>query len=113
MTESTTQLDTRKQIVAVASEFVQAVGYNAFSYRDLAERVGIRTASIHYHFPTKADLGREIVQQHRRDNAEFFARVDSNGGTAFERMQRYCDAFRLSYGKGNRICICWVRSAMC
>jgi TetR/AcrR family transcriptional regulator, transcriptional repressor for nem operon len=97
--------DTRKQIVELASEFVQAVGYNAFSFRDLAERVGIRTASIHYHFPSKADLGREIVRQHRSDNGEFFARLDRSGGTAFERLQSYCDAFRNSYGKGNRICI--------
>jgi TetR/AcrR family transcriptional regulator, transcriptional repressor for nem operon len=105
MNTTTLQPDTRTQLITVASEFVQAVGYNAFSFRDLAERVNIRTASIHYHFPTKGDLGRAIVEQHRRENKEFFARVDGTGGTALDRLQRYCDAFRVSYGNGNRICI--------
>jgi TetR/AcrR family transcriptional regulator, transcriptional repressor for nem operon len=105
MTDTPTQPDTRAQLIAVASEFVQAVGYNAFSFRDLAERVQIRTASIHYHFPTKADLGKAVVVQHRQDNQDFFTRIDNGGGTAYERLQRYCEAFRVSYGKGSRICI--------
>jgi TetR/AcrR family transcriptional repressor of nem operon len=98
------ETDTREQLLATAMEFVEARGYNAFSYRDLSERVGIRTASIHYHFPTKADLGVAMVARHRQDNAAFFQRVDDAGGTALERLKRYCEAFRKSYGKGSRIC---------
>ena len=45
-----------------------------------------------------------MVVRHRQDNAEFFQRVDRAGGTAFERLKRYCEAFRKSYGKGARIC---------
>ena len=36
-------------------------GYSAFSYADLAVAVGIRKASIHHHFPTKADLAAALV----------------------------------------------------
>ncbi|CAN5146067.1 TetR/AcrR family transcriptional regulator [soil metagenome] len=96
--------ETRELLLTAAMEFVEARGYNAFSYRDLSESIGIRTASIHYHFPTKADLGVAMVVRHRQDNAEFFQRVDGGGGTAFERLKRYCEAFRKSYGKGARIC---------
>ena len=96
--------DTRERLLAAAMEFVEARGYNAFSFRDLSERVGIRTASIHYHFPTKADLGRAMVVKHREDNAAFFERIDRAGGTAHERLKRYCEAFRNSYGNGARIC---------
>ena len=45
-------------------------GYNGFSYRDLAEQIGIKTASIHYHFPTKGDLGEALIENER----EVFAR---------------------------------------
>lgn len=100
-----TKPDTREQLLAAATELVETLGYNAFSYRDLAERVGIRTASIHYHFPTKSDLGRELVAQHRRDNADFLQRVDRAGGSSLERLRRYCEAFRKSYGNGPGICL--------
>lgn len=99
------EIDTRDKLLATATEFVQSRGYNAFSYRDLAERVGIRTASIHYHFPTKADLGREMMIRHRRENRDFFERVDQAGGSALDRLQRYCDGFRKAYGQGSRICL--------
>ena len=48
-------------ILDVAQQLIQTRGYNAFSYADIASQVGIRTATIHYYFPTKADLGREVV----------------------------------------------------
>jgi len=47
-----------ERLLDLAQEFIQTCGYNAFSYRDLAEATGITTASIHYHFRTKSDLGR-------------------------------------------------------
>lgn len=52
-----------EQILTVAESLTQTQGYNAFSYRDIAELVGIKTSSIHYHFPTKADLGKAVVKK--------------------------------------------------
>jgi TetR/AcrR family transcriptional repressor of nem operon len=53
--------NTRELLLTAAGDLLQRVGYASFSFRDLADAVGIRTASIHYHFPTKADLGVELV----------------------------------------------------
>lgn len=56
-----------KTAEALADTFTQLVmahGYNAVSYADLAKRLGIRTASIHYHFPTKSDLGMAVLQRY-------------------------------------------------
>lgn len=58
------KLDTYQSILAVAEHFIQTVGYNAFSYHDIAKKVGIKTASIHYYFPTKADLGKAVIKNH-------------------------------------------------
>ena len=41
----------RETILDAAEKRIRSVGYNAFSFRDLADDVGIRSASIHYHFP--------------------------------------------------------------
>ncbi|MGK3114856.1 TetR/AcrR family transcriptional regulator [Candidatus Pantoea formicae] len=42
-------------------------GYKSFSYADLAERVQIRKASIHHHFPAKADLVQAVVAEYRQE----------------------------------------------
>lgn len=56
-----TSADTRSELVTVATELVMTRGFASFSFQDLADRVGIRKASIHYHFPSKADLGVAVV----------------------------------------------------
>lgn len=53
--------DTRGDLLYEAEVLVRRHGYSAFSYADLAEAVGIRKASIHHHFPTKADLAAALV----------------------------------------------------
>ena len=40
-------------------------GYNGFSFRDVAADVGIKSASIHYHFPTKAELAAAVAKDYR------------------------------------------------
>jgi TetR/AcrR family transcriptional repressor of nem operon len=56
--------DNRTKLLSTARVLTQTRGFNAFSYRDLADIVGIKTASIHYHFPTKDDLGVALIQQY-------------------------------------------------
>lgn len=57
-------MNTRDLILKVGTELLTEKGYNAFSYADISERVKIKKASIHYHFPTKTDLGIAIVESH-------------------------------------------------
>lgn len=62
-TETRADGDTRHLILDVAEELLLTRGYVAFSYQDIAARIGIRKASIHYHFPSKADLGLAIIER--------------------------------------------------
>lgn len=63
------------QILDVAEDLVQKVGFNAFSYADIAEKIGIKKASIHYHFPAKTDLGKAMMARHRLRVSEFLANL--------------------------------------
>lgn len=54
-------VDMKSTLLAEAETLVRTVGYAAFSYADLSERVGIRKASIHHHFPTKEALGNALI----------------------------------------------------
>lgn len=55
----TTQM--QEKILATAESFIQKMGYNAFSYKDIANVVGIKTSSIHYYYPTKEDLAIAVI----------------------------------------------------
>ncbi len=97
--------DTRTQLLDVAMELVQLRGYNAFSFHDLADRVGIKTASIHYHFPTKGNLGLALVKRHRKELEEAFAQIDADEPDAWKRLRWYTGLFRATLENGHRMCL--------
>ena len=51
-------------LLQAAENKVRLGGYSNFSFRELATEIGIKSASVHYHFPTKADLGAELAHQY-------------------------------------------------
>ena len=57
--------ETQEHILDVALRLMQMGGYHAFSYADVAAEVGITKASVHYHYPAKADLGRATLRYYR------------------------------------------------
>ena len=57
-------MTTREIIIDTADQFIRGNGYNAFSFKDISNKIGIKTASIHYHFPTKSDLGVATIKEH-------------------------------------------------
>jgi TetR/AcrR family transcriptional repressor of nem operon len=56
--------NTADEILDLAETLIQARGCNAFSYQDIADKLGIRKASIHYHFPSKSDLGISVIERY-------------------------------------------------
>ena len=58
--------DTRTRILDLAEELLLERGFNAFSYQHLAKELGVKTAAIHYHYPSKDDLGTAIVARQLR-----------------------------------------------
>ncbi|KTD06018.1 TetR family transcriptional regulator [Legionella gratiana] len=51
----------QEKILNTAESLIQKMGYNAFSYKDVALIVGIKTSSIHYYYPTKEDLAAAVI----------------------------------------------------
>ena len=57
--------DTKDKILDLAAELLQLRGYNGFSYTHISQKLGIKNAAVHYHFPTKADLGTAMISRFR------------------------------------------------
>lgn len=101
-----THVETREIVLDVAQEFVQTRGFSAFSFRDVAERVQIRPASIHYYFPTKFDLCRALIERQRRLIQAEFERIDREAADDFARLTQYSALFQTTLEAGNRMCLC-------
>ncbi len=86
--------DTRESILRTAARMLQLKGYNAFSFAHVAEVLDVKPAAIHYHFPTKTELGVALLQRyHLRyrqliEDAEVMPVVDQLNGffSIFERF---------------------------
>lgn len=57
--------DTRERVLDAGEAMMKRAGYCGFSFADVAREVDIRKASVHHHFPTKADLAVASVVRYR------------------------------------------------
>lgn len=96
---------TAARILDIAERLVQSRGYNAFSYADVAHAVGIRKASLHYHFATKADLGQALVSRYRQVFLEALAAIEAREAGAPERLRDYVALYDAVLRK-KRMCMC-------
>ena len=97
-------MTTREQILDLAQEMVQKRGFYAFSFRDIAEQVGIKTASIHYYYPTKSDLGKALVRRIVEDSARARAEIEARETHSMNRLRRFAELFLGAFGEGDRLC---------
>jgi TetR/AcrR family transcriptional repressor of nem operon len=99
--------NTRSDLLVEAEGLIRGRGYSGFSFADLADAVGIRKASIHHHFPTKADLAIALVAAY---DERYDAALDAIGAGSPDAIARieaygrlYLDGVEQSLG-----CLCAV-----
>jgi TetR/AcrR family transcriptional repressor of nem operon len=103
--------ETREAVLAAARSRAQARGYTGLNFRDLAEEVGIKGASIHYHFPSKAALGAAVAKRYREDSAAGLEKMWSKSQDPVAMLRRYPSIFRKALEDGNRMCMCGQMAA--
>ena len=100
------------RILDCAQTLIASGGYNGFSYADISAQVGITKASIHHHFPKKADLVRTLVQRYRAAAAEGMAALTANRATPQGCLQAYVAWWAACIGDATMpICICAMLAA--
>lgn len=95
-------MNTRASIIQSADELIRDKGYNAFSFVDIANLVGIRKPSVHHHFPHKADLGIAVIEFHIDQLKQI--RENYQSKTPAEQLDRFFAIYK-DIKKQNRICI--------
>jgi TetR/AcrR family transcriptional repressor of nem operon len=101
----------KEEILKAAQLKVRSGGYNNFSFRELASEVGIKSASVHYHFPTKSDLGAALAQQYTDDFLNALGDPDELYAEGKNPIDVYVNFFRDALIKDNKMCLCGLLGA--
>ena len=103
--------DTRTQLLDLAEAEIRLRGYHAVSFRDLADALGIKSASVHYHFRQKEDLGLAVIARYRD---RFFDALTAAVGPNQDwdhLLAAFQSVYRAALGGADRPCLCGVLGA--
>ena len=101
---------TRSRILDVAEQLVQTRGFNGFSYADIALEVGITKASLHYHFATKAELGRTLVTRYTQGFGAALEQIAASLPDARKQLRAYVELYS-GVLREERLCLCGMVAA--
>jgi TetR/AcrR family transcriptional repressor of nem operon len=94
------------EILDVAQEMIQQRGYNGFSFGDLAKRLGVKPAAIHYHFATKAELVRTLMKRYRQRLHASLDSIDGQAHSPRKALERFVQLFQATMNSDQRLCLC-------
>ena len=95
--------DKASEILQVTRRVLMERGYNGFSFRDVAAGVGIKSSSIHYHFPTKAELAEAAARDYREWCSK--ALMELSAPDAIGLLYAYGDLFVAMLKEQGRVCL--------
>ena len=100
-----------QQILESAEKMVREGGYNAFSFRDIAKEVGIKSSSVHYHFPTKEDLGAAVANYYTDKFLTQLGDPEELRASGKDPIQIYIELFETALVQDKRMCLCGLLAA--
>ena len=98
------QVPVLDQVLELAQSLVQLRGFNAMSYRDLADGVGVKTSSIHYYFPSKEDLGLALLRRYRDGFRDALTVIENEVQDPKLKIKRFVDLF-VGTVRAGKICL--------
>ena len=102
--------DKREQIEAAATRAIQKDGLRSVSFRALADQVGVKSASVHYHFPTKSDLAHAVVDGYRDRFQQRLARIEREESTLDDKLGAFIQIFDDVAGSHD-LCLCGMMAS--
>ena len=101
--------DIAAAIMDAAERRMRLSGFYGFSFREIASDVGVKSSSVHYHFPTKEKLAAAVIHRYTDEVAEF---IDKEAETAPDPVSLWTGAFRGTLCSEERMCPCAVLGAV-
>lgn len=103
--------DTRTRLLDLAEAEIRLRGYHAVSFRDLAESLGIKSASVHYYFRQKEDLGLALVARYSDRFFDALNAATPADANQSQRLSAFHQAYRTALRSADRLCLCGMLGA--
>jgi TetR/AcrR family transcriptional repressor of nem operon len=84
-------METKTQAIEIAKSELQLRGYNGFSFQDIADKLGIRKASLHYYFASKEDLGLALLEDYTQSFQHWAEKHEQRG--PLEKIKKFIDMY--------------------
>jgi TetR/AcrR family transcriptional regulator, transcriptional repressor for nem operon len=101
---------TAERVLDIAERLVQVRGFSNFSYADIATELGITKASLHYHYPGKAELGQALITRYSERFNQALDDIDRNLPNAHAKLEAYADLYA-GVLRNERMCMCGILAA--
>ena len=106
----TTSGETASAVLDTAERLVQTRGFNGFSYADVAAELSVTKASLHYHFPSKAELGEALLDRYTERFARALGEIDARGVEPVAKLDAYAGLYA-EVLRDQRMCLCGMLAA--
>ena len=100
--------DVKTAIMDAAERRMQQGGFGGFSFREIAADVGVKSSSVHYHFPTKEDLAAAVIRRWAEHTSEL---IDKRLEKDPDPVRVWTRAFRGTAFSEAHMCPCTVLGA--
>lgn len=100
-------MNTKEQILEIATKLIQEKGDLGWSYADIADEVGIKKASIHYHFPSKENLIEAATEKYVEGALSLFEKVTMEPNLdCEEQLHAIFNCYRVVFMEKGKLCLC-------
>lgn len=104
-------MNTSEILLNKAEQLVRTRGFDAMSFADLANAADIKKASVHYHFPTKADLAAKMIGRYRDDVQAHLNAVAESATKSADQARKFLKMYEDALLDGNAVCLCVAMSS--
>lgn len=102
---------TAEKIKDAAENYIRIGGFNSFSFRDIAADLGIKSASVHYHFPTKEGLAAAVAKRYTERFIEQLDEIHSRTKDPRNKLLFYTQMYRQAIQGETTGCLCGILAA--
>ena len=103
--------ETIDKLLDAAENGMRLRGYHAVSFRDLADELSIKSASVHYYFRKKEDLGIAVVQRYSGRFFDALAEGAANATNSKELIVAICGTYQAALNSSDKMCLCGLLGA--
>ena len=94
--------DTKTKALILGREYLQTMGFGGFSFQTIADKLGIKKASLHYYFASKEDMGLVLLNDYVEGHKNWALRVQNLSSKV--KLEKMVKGFKSLSSKNHMIC---------